>query len=217
MNEFNMETRYIPTKTARKILGVTAQTLRNWDNSGKVRSSRTPSGLRLFNLEDIQNISDIHPVVSLKEKICYCRVSSKKQLDDLERQENFFRTNYPNYKLVSDVGSGLNWKRKGFQTILDRAMSGDINEVVVAHRDRLCRFAFELVEYILQKRGVKLVVLDKEDNKSGYDEITKDILSIIHVYSCKEMGRRRYTKNKKNSDISGCEPEKDTESVDGDE
>lgn len=215
MDDSVMETKYISTKKARKILGVTAQTLRNWDASGKIRTAKSPSGLRLFNLEDIQSITGSDTTVFLKEKICYCRVSSRKQVDDLERQKAFFRERYPNHKLVTDIGSGLNWKRKGLQTILDRAMSKDIDEVVVAHRDRLCRF--ELVESILEKRGVKLVVLNSEDDKSGYTEITNDILSIIHVYSCKEMGRRRYTKIKENSDIPKCETEGDTESVDGDE
>ena len=73
-----------------------------------------------------------------KKKIAYCRVSSKKQADDLERQKNFFTTKFPDYELVTDIGSGINWKRKGLKTILESAMSGDISELVVAHRDRLC-------------------------------------------------------------------------------
>jgi putative resolvase len=89
---------------------------------------------------------------------------------------------------ITDIGSGINWKRKGFQKILELAMLGELEEIVVAHRDRLCRFAFELVEFIFQKNNVRLVVLDRNDYKSGEAKLADDILSIVHVYSC----RRNY-------------------------
>ena len=207
---------YVPTKTARKMLGVTTQTLRNWDNSGRIDTKRTPSGIRLYNLQDIKNILGSKDPVPEKEKIAYCRVSSKKQMDDLERQKDFFRHHYPNHTLVADVGSGINWKRKGLQTILDQGMSGHISEIVVAHRDRLCRFAFDLLEGLLVKKGVKLIVLDREEDESGSKELTDDILSIIHVYSCKQMGRRRY-KIKKSKNLSQSLAEEEDERMDGDE
>lgn len=133
-----------------------------------------------------------------KKKICYARVSSAKQKDDLERQKDFFRSKFVDYELVCDIGSGINWRRKGLQTILDQSMQGLVEEVVVAHRDRLCRFGFELVEFILRKNKVRLVVLGNENAKSDTQELAEDIMSIIHVYSCKQMGKRRY-KNKNNS------------------
>ena len=196
---------YLPTKEVRKILGVTTPTLINWANSGKVRFVKSPSGQRIYNKQDIFSIAGIDKTVKPKRKICYCRVSSKKQTDDLERQKDFFKHLYPNHELVTDIGSGINWKRKGLKTILEQSMSGDISEVVVAHRDRLCRFAFELIEWILQTKGVKLIVLDNEDSKSKDIELADDILSIVHVYSCRNMGRRRYNtsdnnKSEKNKD-----------------
>jgi len=185
--------RYISTKETRKKLGVTTKTLVNWGNSGKINTIRSPSGVRLYSLTDIQNILGCSDPVEPKKKIAYCRVSSKKQEDDLERQKDFFRREYPDCELVYDIASGINWKRKGLKTILERAMSGELELVVVAHRDRLCRFGFELVEWIFQINGVKLIVLDRESSKSPDDELTDDILSIVHVYSCRKMGRRRYT------------------------
>ena len=185
--------RFISTKETRKLLGVTTKTLVNWANSGKINTIKSPSGIRLYNLNDIQNVLGCDVNFKEKKKIAYCRVSSHKQKDDLERQKNFFRHEYPDFILVEDIGSGINWKRKGLKTILKQAMQGDISDVVVAHRDRLCRFGFELVQWILESNGVKLTVLDRENHKSPDQDLTDDILSIIHIYSCKQMGRRRYT------------------------
>ena len=85
-------------------------------------------------------------------------------------------------------------------------MSGDISELVVAHKDRLCRFGFELIEWVLERNNVKLTVLDREDHKSPDQDLTDDILSIIHIYSCKQMGKGRY-KIKENKDLSESESE----------
>ena len=195
---------YMHIREARKLLGVSTQTLHNWDKRGQIRTTRLPSGARLYHKQDVYDILGIDSTPPQKQKIIYCRVSSKKQVDDLERQTNLLREQYPDHLLVTDVGSGINWKRKGLQTILESAMSGELEEVVVAHRDRLCRFAFELLQFIFESCEVKLIVLDSEDGKSSEQELAEDILSIIHVYSCRSMGKRRY-KSKENSSISECE------------
>jgi len=207
---------YISTKEARILLGVSIDTLRSWDKQGKVNTIRTPSGYRKYSKQDIYNILGWDVPTPEKRKIAYCRVSSKKQADDLVRQQDFFRSNYPDYELVSDIGSGINWKRKGLNTILDYAIKGDIDTVMVAHKDRLSRFGFELIETIIGKGGGKLIVLDRENDKSPELELADDILSIIHVYSCRANGKRRY-KNKKDQDIPKQDPESETEGVDGDE
>lgn len=207
---------YIGTKQARELLKVTTETLRNWDREGKITTIRTPSNARRYLLADIQNILGVRVTPKQTRKICYCRVSSKKQMDDLERQKDFFRSTYPDHELVTDIGSGLNWKRKGLKTILDSSMSGTVKEVVVAHRDRLCRFAFELISWILERNGTKLLVLNQPDDKSGDTELTDDILSIIHVYSCRKMGQRRY-KNSKTEVLPDSGTETEDEGVEGDE
>ena len=199
MNEEEDFTVWIKPKEAAEILRVTPITLIRWDKEGKINSTRTTSGQRRYDLQDIKNHAYVYTPYNKKiqrHKVCYCRVSSQKQSDDLERQKDFFRHKYPKHHMVTDVGSGLNWKRKGLQTILEQAMSGNISEVVVAHRDRLCRFAFELLEFIFKHNGVKLVFLDKTNDQSSSSELADDILSIIHVYSCREMGKRRYCKQK---------------------
>jgi predicted site-specific integrase-resolvase len=212
------EDEYVNTKKAKDMLNVTVKTLRVWDKEGKIRTVRVPSGQRRYNLKDIQNILGCPSSLQEKEKICYCRVSSSKQMDDLERQKNFFRQKFPGHILVTDVGSGINWKRKGLKTLLDKAMRRNISEIVVAHRDRLCRFAFDLLEGIFDSLGVKLLVCDQNQGKSSDQELSDDILSIIHVYSCRKMGQRRYSnKSKTSSSISDPTAEEDDEEVDGSE
>jgi len=199
---------YIPTKKARKILGVTTYTLRNWDKTDKIDTIRSASGVRLYSVKDIQNILGSSSSFQKKRKIAYCRVSSKKQENDLERQKDLFRSKYPDYELVTDIGSGINWKRKGLKTILESAMQGNLSELVVAHKDRRCRFGFELIEWIFERNNVKLSVLDREDHKSPDQDLTDDILSIIHIYSCRQMGKTRY-KIKENTDLPDSETEED--------
>lgn len=205
---------YIGTTVATNLLHITSQTLRKWDKEGKISTIRTPSNVRMYSLKDIHYILGWNPPSFSKTKVAYCRVSSKKQMDDLERQQDFFRSKFPDHELVTDIASGVNWKRKGLQTILERAMSGELSEVVVAHRDRLCRFAFELVAWIFKINSVRLVVLDQEENKNSETDLADDILSIIHVYSCRRMGRRRY-KNSKNQIIPKRITKKVTKRMDG--
>jgi len=207
---------YITPKKARELLQITNKTLRIWDKEGKIRTIRTPTGHRRYHFRDCQNIALGITRTRKKQKICYCRVSSQKQVDDLERQKSYFKSRYPNHKLITDIGSGLNWKRKGLKTILDLAMQGNIDEVVVSHRDRLCRFAFELLEWIFLRCEVQLVVLNSQTGQSSDSELADDILSIVHVYSCRQMGKRRY-RSKKNSVVSESETEESNEEMDGNE
>ena len=207
---------YTTPKKAREILQITNKTLRIWDKEGKIRTIRTPTGHRRYHLRDCQNIALGITCTRKKQQICYCRVSSKKQVDDLERQKSYFQSRYPDHKLITDIGSGLNWKRKGLKTILDLAMRGCLSEVVVSHRDRLCRFAFELLEWILIRCEVQLVVLNSPKGQSSDCELADDILSIVHVYSCRQMGKRRY-RRKESPTLPDGDSEADDEEVDGDE
>jgi len=211
---------YINPFKAKKMLGVNTKTLYRWDREGKVETIRLPSGQRRYNLKDIKKfiVSDnsSSKEVDKRKKICYCRVSSNKQKDELERQKDFFKRRYPDHKIITDVGSGINWKRKGLNTILELSLQGDISEVVVAHKDQLCRFAFELVEAILRKKGVEIVVLDNPEKQSSSEELAEDLLSIVHIYSNGGMGKRRYgTKNKESKNLSNDQPEESIKGMDG--
>lgn len=209
-----MNGKFLTVKQAREMLGVTAPTLKKWSEQGKITAVKVPSGVRRYRLEDIQHILGCNEVNEEKKQVIYCRVSSQKQSDDLERQINFCKQQYPDHSVVTDIASGLNWKRKGLQAILEQAIKGTVSEVVVAHRDRLCRFGFELLEWLFKVCNVKLHVLQSDTGKSSDSELTDDILSIIHVYSCRNMGRRRY-QSKKSKTEPDTESTENAEEVDG--
>ena len=173
-------------------LGVSSSSLRNWEAQGKIEAIRTCGGHRKYNLaaflEKAKNGKEAE--ASARTDVVYCRVSSSKQRDDLQRQVEHMRAQFPRHRIITDIGSGLNFKRKGLRTLLDEAQRGRIRQVVVAHRDRLCRFAFDLVEWILIKGGATLLVQNgKQDLQHEFSE---DLMAIVHVFSCRFNGTRRY-------------------------
>jgi putative resolvase len=154
-------------------------------NDGDIETIRI-SGQRKYNVESYLG--------SVKSSVvCYCRVSSHKQKDDLARQVSFMQERYPEAEIIKDIGSGINFKRKGLNAILERAMRGTHITLVVAHGDRLARFGHELIRFVVESNGGKLVVLS-EDALSPEVELTKDLLNILHVFSCRMHGLRNYQK-----------------------
>ena len=176
---------YVPSRKACLELGVHANTLRRWADEGKIRYIRTAGGKRLYDCSSIEQSS------STKKNYCYCRVSSSKQKDDLERQVSFMSERFPDHAILKDVGSGLNFKRKQLLFLLEECAMGRVGEVVVAYRDRLCRFGFELLEWFFSKNSVKLVVLEQQE-LSPQQELVADLLSVITVFSCRVHGLRKY-------------------------
>ena len=176
----------VPSREAAKQLGVHPNTLRRWANSGEIKVVKTRAGQRLYDVE-----SYIGSQLEIGIGIIYARVSNRKQEDDLQRQIKFLQRKYPKHELITDIGSGLNFKRKGLISILERASKGEIREVVVAHRDRLARFGYELINWIITQYGGRIVVLDSSSS-SPSEELTKDLLAIITVFSCRLHGLRAY-------------------------
>lgn len=195
---------FVTTKKAKEALGVSEITLRRWCDQGLIPSIRTPKGTRLYQIESFINKQNKEcqriNKEEEKQKICYCRVSSNNQEDDMQRQIVYMSEQYPNHKIITDIGSGINFKRKGLRTILELSCKGNVEEVVVAYRDRLCRFAFELIEWILQTNGVKLLVLNDALDSSEQSELAEDLLAIINVFNCRINGKRKY-KSTKEKDI----------------
>ena len=179
---------HVTPKEAAKILGVHVSSLRRWENEGKLKAIRTPGGQRRFILEEVEKIGGIPRTI---KTICYGRVSTHSQQDDLQRQLEHLRTRYPEAEIISEVGSGLNFKRKKFLAILERIIDGDIQRIVVAHPDRLVRFGFELVRWLCTKFECELVVLN-DRQFSPQQELLQDMLSIIHCFSSRLYGLRKY-------------------------
>ena len=135
----------LPTRKAARVIGVSSNTLRTYANQGKIRYELTPGGQRRFDVSSLQRATA--PRIDIQDRskktskgAVYCRVSSDKQK---ERQVEAMEARFPGYQVFTDVASGLNYKRKGLTRLLERAQSGAIEEVVVAHRDRLARFGVE--------------------------------------------------------------------------
>ena len=178
---------YIPLRKAVEFLGLHPNTLRKYADEGKIETIRNEAGQRLYNVESYGRNATRSIVV------CYCRVSSAKQRDDLARQVQFMRDRYPEAEIIQDIGSGLNFQRKGLQSLLVRLMRGDQLQIVVACRDRFCRFGFELFEFMVQQNGGELVVLDQSVH-CPESELTADLLAILHLFSRRMPGLRSYRK-----------------------
>jgi excisionase family DNA binding protein len=217
-------------KKASEYLGVHYRTLYNWDKEGRIETIRTKEGgKRLYNVkkfmenkkkinnndnnnnnnnDDNNNTNnsiklELENNIKLNEKnnICYCRVSSDNQKDDLERQVKYMKEKYPDYLIIKDIGSGINFNRKGLTKIIDMAINNKINKLVIAYRDRLTRFGFEMIERILKVYSNCDIIIENKltlKNKPE-DEIVQDVMQILQVFNSRINGMRKY-KSKKNKE-----------------
>ena len=191
--------KYYSSKTVSQMLGVTAQTLRNWDREGKLKPSYVKSnGYRYYSEDSILSYTQERKTKKNLNIIGYARVSSEKQLDDLERQVNNLKTyldsKYTDYEIITDIGSGINYTKPGLKKLIEKINKKEVDLIVVLYKDRLLRFGFELVEYFAELNNVKIEVLDKID-KTQDQELVEDLVQIITVFSCKIQGKRK-TKTK---------------------
>lgn len=192
--------KYISSANIRKVFSVSYPTLRKWAKERKVGFVRLPGGSRLYDAAGIDRLMGLRKCVEVsggegKSRILYARVSSVKQKPDLERQQQDLRTKYPNDKIISDIGSGINWSRPGFQKLLDLCVRGKVNEVVLSHKDRLCRFAFDLLEGLFRKFGIKIIIVHQNpqagDVTEGREqELAEDLLAIVNHFVAKNNGLR---------------------------
>ena len=177
-----------------KIVGKTPQTLRNWNKKGLLIPHHTgANGYRYYSHDQLKQVLNIKEDKKSKVIIGYCRVSSYKQKDDLQRQvENmklYLDKQNKNYEIIEDIGSGINYTKKGLRTLLRKIVNNEVEKVVVLYKDRLLRFGFELVEYIANLYGCEIEVIDSTE-KTEQQELVEDLVQIITVFSCKLQGKR---------------------------
>ena len=184
---------FTPKETSLK-LKVCQQTLKVWEKKGLIETIRTPGGKRMYNINKYLIDNNIIEKPNRK-KICYCRVSSRSQESDLENQIKMLKRLYPKHELIKDIGSGLNFKRKGFNKILDYAINNELDELVIAYKDRLCRFGYDMVEMLILKHSNGKIIVINSYDESPQDELTKDLVSIINVFSAKLNGMWSYKKH----------------------
>jgi putative resolvase len=181
------------------MIGRTTQTLQRWDRERILPAKRTPTDRRYYTHEDYLKV--VGQKVSERINISYCRVSSASQKKDLQSQKEAMEqfciaSGRVVHEKLEDIGSGLNYKRKNFISLMSRVERGEIQEIIVAHKDRLIRFGFEWFEHFCKLHGTRIIVMNS-DSLSPEQEMTKDLLSIIHCFSSRLYGLRKYKKDLK--------------------
>lgn len=178
-----------------KEIGKTTKTLRNWDKEGKLKPARVEqSGYRYYSQEQLNHFLGLKQENQRQKKIIgYCRVSSVKQKDDLERQIEYvklymYAKGY-SFEIITDIGSGINYNKKGLHQLLDMVISSEVEKIVVLYKDRLIRFGYELIEYLCHKLGTEIEIIDTTE-KTEQQELVEDLVQIITVFSCKLQGKR---------------------------
>lgn len=191
----------VPIRVAAKALGVSSITLRRWEKAGKIEAAeRTPGGQRRYDLAKLRPLAPRNGSASyMQVTLVYARVSSHDQTADLVRQvallEAFCAANGWTYEVIQDLGSGLNYRKKGLHTLISRICSGEVSRLVITHKDRLLRFGSELVFALCEHFGTEVVIVNASEEASFEDELVQDVLEIITVFSARLYGSRSH-KNK---------------------
>lgn len=185
---------------AASMLGVSKNTLRRWDESGQLVAQRNPAGHRRYDVDELR--PDLHRVRDLGDRktVAYARVSSHDQKDDLQRQKEVLELYCAaagwQFEIVADLGSGMNYNKRGLKKLLNEIIDGDVSRLVITHKDRLLRFGAELVFAICEARDVEVIILNKGEDTTFEEDLAQDVLEIITVFSARLYGSRS-RKNKK--------------------
>jgi putative resolvase len=182
-------------------VGRSASTVRRWEREGRITPRRAHSGQRYFDDADVRRVLQPGFDDSARRVVVYCRVSSPGQKDDLASQvtamEQFCLGRGLVDEWVQEIGGGMNLRRKKFLALMDAIEQGLVSALVVAHKDRLARFGFEYLEHVAARNGCEIVVANQV-SLSPQQELVEDLLAIVHTFSCRLYGLRRYEKTLKN-------------------
>ena len=182
---------YVSSSKASDYYGVTGTTLIRWAKSGKLHFLHTPGDDYRYWIPDKN--TPIHDNLDVRDSYIYARVSSHRQKDDLQRQMDYLLERHPDSKVEHDIGSGLGFRRKGIQRLLELICMGKVSTVIVTHKDRLCRFNFELFEWLCQRNNTSIVVDHQGiELSTPKDELTEDLLAITHSFSSRMYGNRKF-------------------------
>ncbi len=174
-------------------LGVSRDTLRRWEKSGKIKVERTANGHRRYNLATLLGAAPRKE--SFKKKtLAYARVSSHDQKEDLTRQtqvlESFCAANGWTYEVIEDLGSGMNYNKRGLRNLIRAICLSQVDRLVLTHKDRLLRFGAELIFSLCEQFGIEVVIINKTESSSFEDDLVQDVLEIITVFSARLYGAR---------------------------
>ena len=196
MNTSNI-TNYKPKEFA-ELLNVSVKTLQRWDREKTLVANRTPTNRRYYTYDQYLQFKGIGRDTDSRKIVIYTRVSTRNQTNDLENQVDFLQQ-YVNAKglivdeIIRDYGSGLNYNRKKWNELLNEVMENKIKMIFISHKDRFVRFGFDWFEKFCNMFNVEVVVV-KNEKLSPHEELVQDIVSILHVFSCRLYGLRKYLK-----------------------
>jgi len=202
----SLKEKLINLETAAEMLGVSKETLRNWDKNDKLNSLRTEGNHRRYRLGDVLNILGVeNEDIKRKDSVCvYCRVSSheQKQKGDLDRQkgrvlEHCVKKEYNVEFILDEVGSGMSDSRAKLKTLFQLVRERKINRVIVEHKDRLTRFMFNIFAEFFNSYQVEIECVETKLNKSFQDELVEDMLALMSSFSAKVYGKRSAENRKK--------------------
>ena len=194
MNTSNI-TNYKPGDFA-ELLGVSVKTLQRWDREGILKANRTPTDRRYYTYDQYLQFKGIKTKNDNRETVIYARVSTRNQKEDLQNQVAFLRQ-FCNAKgmivdqCIEEYGSGLNYNRKKWNRLLEEVMEQKVKTIVVTHQDRFIRFGYDWFERFCEKFHTMIVIVNNEE-LSPQEELVQDMLSILHVFSCRLYGLRKY-------------------------
>jgi len=183
-----------------QLIGKSVYTLRVWEKNGKlIPSYRTKGNQRMYSEEQLHEVLQIEKPKN-RINLGYVRVSAHHQKDDLARQtelmELFLAKQGSEFKIISDVGSGINYNKNGLKELLKMVSNNQVSKIFIIHKDRLIRFGFELIEEICKIHNTEIVIINSSEDKTDEQEMIEDIMNIIHVFSCRMNGRRSHINKK---------------------
>jgi len=180
------------------IIGRSNSTLRRWDKEGLLIAKRTISNQRYYDDSDVRKVLQLRDEEAEKKIVVYCRVSSRKQQKDLKSQLDAMRTfclgrGVAVDQWITEIAGGMNFKRPKFLALVTKILQGEISQLYIAHKDRLTRFGFELIDYLAKQNNCEIIIANQEQ-LSPEQEMIEDLMAIIHTFSCRIYGLRKYKK-----------------------
>lgn len=178
-------------------VGVSISTLQRWDRTNVLKSRRTPTNQRYYTDEELNKVLNLETEIKSKRKnVGYCRVSTQGQKHNLENQKEFVSVYSLSYGVIldeiyTDIGSGLNYKRKNWSILLKQVEANEIDKIYITYKDRLVRFGYEWFEEFCASHGTEIIVLNQKQT-SPKEELTDDLLSILHIFSERNNDLKKY-------------------------
>jgi predicted site-specific integrase-resolvase len=167
----------------------------------------------MYSDNQVYQILNSNNLIQNKKTIGYCRVSTSKQKDDLVRQEEsvkqFMIARGYSFEIITDIGSGINYNKKGLNQLIEMVMRGEVERIVVLYKDRLIRFGYELIENICKRFGVVIEIIDQTPKTEEF-ELVEDMIQIVTVFSCKLQGKRANKAKKILKEVKELENDENT-------